>query len=106
MRDAARRGDMNDLVEHDIAFHRLIVEVGGDLAILSSAGSLLGVEGRITRSRCTTPTFEPRRRPSSTGRSSRRSAPANAARRGREARKHVEAFARIARSRVTASSSA
>lgn len=98
MRAAARRGDMNGLVEHDIAFHRVIVESAGN-AVLEQCWKSLGVEGRITISLYGTyvepheaaelhvPILE-----------AIRSGPPAAA--GREARKHVEAFARIARSRV------
>ena len=89
------RGDMNGLVEHDIAFHRLIVEAAGN-AVLEQCWKSLGVEGRITISLYGTyvepheaaelhvPILE-----------AIRSGPPAAA--GREARKHVEAFARIAR---------
>lgn len=47
MRDAAKRGDIQSLVEHDIAFHRAIVEAA-NMAILTQCWKLLGVEGRIT----------------------------------------------------------
>ena len=47
MRASAARGDMNGLVEHDIAFHRVIVESAGN-AVLEQCWKSLGVEGRIT----------------------------------------------------------
>ena len=47
MRDAVRRGDTNALVQHDIAFHRLIVEAAGN-SVLEQCWKSLGVEGRIT----------------------------------------------------------
>ena len=47
MRAAARRGDLNQLVQHDFAFHRLIVEAAGN-APLTQCWKSLGVEGRIT----------------------------------------------------------
>jgi DNA-binding GntR family transcriptional regulator len=100
MREAARRGDMNGLVEHDIAFHRLIVESAGN-AVLEQCWKSLGVEGRITISLYGTyvepaeaaelhvPILE-----------AIRSGKGPAA--GRAARKHVEQFARIARNRAKA----
>ena len=47
MRAAASRGDVNALAQHDIAFHRLIVEAAGNV-ILEQCWKSLGVEGRIT----------------------------------------------------------
>ena len=100
MREAARRGDMNGLVEHDIAFHRVIVESAGN-AVLEQCWKSLGVEGRITISLYGTyvepaeaaelhvPILE-----------AIRSGKGPAA--GRAARKHVEQFARIARNRAKA----
>src|SRR6185503_10305427 len=90
MREAARRGDMNGLVEHDIAFHRVIVESAGN-AVLEQCWKSLGVEGRITISLYGTyvepheaaelhvPILD-----------AIRTGPPGAA--GREARKHVEEF--------------
>ena len=98
MRDAARRGDLNSLVRHDIAFHRLMVEAAGN-AVLEQCWKSLGVEGRITISLYGTyvkpseaaekhvPILEAIR--------SKKPGPA-----GREARKHIEEFARIARDRA------
>ena len=98
MRAAARRGDVNALAQHDIAFHRLMVEAAGN-PILEQCWKTLGVEGRITISLYGTyvepaeaaelhvPILE-----------AIRSGKPGAA--GRAARKHVEAFARIARDRA------
>jgi DNA-binding GntR family transcriptional regulator len=100
MRTAARRGDVNSLVQHDISFHRLMVEAAGNV-ILEQCWKSLGVEGRITISLYGTyvepeeaaelhvPILE-----------AIRSGPPAAA--GRAARKHIEAFARIARDRARA----
>jgi DNA-binding GntR family transcriptional regulator len=100
MRAAARRGDVNALARHDIAFHRLMVEAAGNV-ILEQCWKSLGVEGRITISLYGTyvepeeaaelhvPILE-----------AIRSGKPGAA--GRAARKHVEAFARIARNRAKA----
>jgi DNA-binding GntR family transcriptional regulator len=97
---AAKRGDLNELVRHDIAFHRLIVESAGN-AVLEQCWKSLGVEGRITISLYGTyvepqeaaelhvPILE----------AIRLRQPATA---GREARRHVESFARIARNRAKA----
>jgi DNA-binding GntR family transcriptional regulator len=98
MRAAALRGDVNALARHDIAFHRLMVEASGN-TILEQCWKSLGVEGRITISLYGTdvapgeaaelhiPLLD----------AIRSGKPAAA---GREARKHVEAFARIARGRT------
>jgi DNA-binding GntR family transcriptional regulator len=95
MRAAARRGDLNALVAHDIAFHRSIVEAAGNVA-LERCWKSLGVEGRITLTIYGTsvapeeaaelhvPIVE----------AIRSDGPAAA---GREARKHVEHFAKLAR---------
>ena len=95
MRAAARRGDVNALAEHDIAFHRLMVEAAGN-PILEQCWKSLGVEGRITISLYGTYV-----EPAEGGRAARpdpRGDPLRqAGRAGRAARKHVEAFARIAR---------
>jgi DNA-binding GntR family transcriptional regulator len=100
MRAASERGDLNELVRHDIVFHRLIVESAGN-AVLEQCWKSLGVEGRITISLYGTyvepqeaaelhvPILE----------AIRLRQPATA---GREARRHVESFARIARNRAKA----
>lgn len=93
MRAAARRDDIQGLVEHDIAFHRLIVEAA-DMAVLTQCWKLLGVEGRITLTLYHT-YVEPREAAElhSPILEAIRSGPPAAA--GREARKHVEYFARL-----------
>ena len=47
MREAVRRDDTNALAQHDIAFHRLIVEASGN-SVLEQCWKSLGVESRIT----------------------------------------------------------
>ncbi|HEX3290199.1 MAG TPA: GntR family transcriptional regulator [Gaiella sp.] len=98
MRAAATRGDLNSLVRHDLAFHRLMVEAAGN-ATLEQCWKSLGVEGRITISLYGT-YVEPqeaaeKHAPILEAIRSGKPAPA-----GREARRHVEDFARIARQRV------
>ena len=93
MRDAAQRDDLHALVEHDFAFHAAIVEAA-DMEILTQCWKLLGVEGRITLTLYDTyvePTeaaelHEPILEALRSGK---------AALAGREARKHVEHFARL-----------
>jgi DNA-binding GntR family transcriptional regulator len=95
MRAAARMGDVQALVTHDIAFHRLVVEAAGN-PVLEQCWKSLGVEGRITITLYGT-SIEPREAAElhvpllEAIRSGRPGAA------GRAARKHVEAFARIAR---------
>lgn len=98
MRAAAQRGDLHALVQHDFAFHRVIVDSAGN-AVLEQCWKSLGVEGRITISLYGTyvepdeaaelhvPILE----------AIRSQKPGLA---GKAARKHVEAFARIARNRA------
>jgi DNA-binding GntR family transcriptional regulator len=98
MRAAAKRGDINGLVRHDIAFHRLMVEAAGN-PVLEQCWKSLGVEGRITISLYGT-YVEPQEAaekhvPILEAIRSRKPGLA-----GREARKHVEEFARIARNRA------
>jgi DNA-binding GntR family transcriptional regulator len=97
MREAARRGDVTALVRHDIAFHRLVVEAAGN-PILEQCWKSLGVEGRITITLYGT-SIEPQEAaelhvPLLEAIRSRKPGAA-----GRAARKHVEAFARIASGR-------
>jgi DNA-binding GntR family transcriptional regulator len=47
MREAARADDLSALVQHDIAFHREMVEAAGN-PVLEQCWKSLGVEGRIT----------------------------------------------------------
>jgi DNA-binding GntR family transcriptional regulator len=98
MRDAAGRGDINALVRHDLAFHRVIVEAAGN-SVLEQCWKSLGVEGRITISLYGT-YVEPQE-------AAEKHVPILEAIRavkpgpaGREARRHVEEFARIARQRA------
>lgn len=99
MRSAARRGDLHELVQRDFAFHREIVEAAGN-AVLTQSWKSLGVEGRITLTIYGTQ-VEP-------GEAAElhvaileaiRSRSARLA--GREARKHVEYFAKLARRRTS-----
>ena len=102
MRDAARGNDINALVQHDIAFHRTIVEAASN-QVLERCWKTLGVEGRITISLYGT-YVEPHEAPElhvPILDAIRAGKPGLA---GREARKHVEEFARIARSRARATS--
>lgn len=99
MRTAAKRGDLHGLVQHDFTFHRRIVEAAGNAVLLQSWKGL-GVEGRITLTIYGTqvepgeaaelhvPTLE-----------AIRSGSASLA--GREARKHVEYFAKLARRKAS-----
>jgi DNA-binding GntR family transcriptional regulator len=99
MRAAAARGELHDLVQHDFAFHREIVEAAGN-GVLTQCWRSLGIEGRITLTLYGTqiapeeaaelhvPLLEAIRS-------------ANAVAAGREARKHVEFFAKLARRKGT-----
>jgi DNA-binding GntR family transcriptional regulator len=100
MREAARVDDLSALVQHDIAFHREMVEAAGN-PVLEQCWKSLGVEGRITISLYGT-YVEPHD-------AAEKHVPILDAIRagkpgaaGREARKHVEEFGRIARRRVKA----
>ena len=97
MREAARRGDTNALVRHDIAFHRLVVEAAGN-PILEQCWKSLGVEGPITITLYGT-SVEPEEAAELHAPllDAIRSGKPGAA--GRAARRHVEAFARIASGR-------
>ena len=100
MRTAARRGDLSALVRHDIGFHRRMVEAAGN-PVLEQCWKSLGVEGRITISLYGT-YVEPedaaeRHVPILEAIASGKPGAA-----GREARRHIEEFARIARRRAKA----
>ena len=93
MRAAAQRGDLNQLVQHDFAFHRLIVEAAGNDP-LTQCWKSLGVEGRITITIYETlvePTDAAERHVPIL--EAIRTGPPAAA--GREARRHVEQFAKL-----------
>lgn len=98
MRAAAERHDLSSLVRHDIAFHRLMVEAAGN-PVLEQCWKSLGVEGRITISLYGTyvgpDEAAERHVPILEAIRARRPAVA-----GREARRHVEEFARIAAGRA------
>jgi DNA-binding GntR family transcriptional regulator len=93
MRRAARRGDIQALVEHDIAFHRLIVEAAA-MPILTQCWKLLGVEGRITLTLYQT-FVEPDEAAELHVAILEAIRSGSSAAAGREARKHVEFFARL-----------
>lgn len=100
MAAAARRDDVQALVEHDIAFHRLIVEAAG-MPILTQCWKLLGVEGRITLTLYHTyvEPLEAAERHRPIVEAIRSGKPAAA---GREARRHVEMYARLVGGRTRA----
>jgi DNA-binding GntR family transcriptional regulator len=100
MREAARRGDVNALARHDIAFHRLMVEAAGN-TILEQSWKSLAVEGRttITLSGTYGEADEAAELLVRIVEAIRSGKPGAA---GRAARKHVEQFARIARNRAKA----
>jgi DNA-binding GntR family transcriptional regulator len=98
MRDAARRGDTNALAQHDVAFHRLIVEAA-DNSVLEQCWKSLGVEGRITISLYGT-YMEPERAAERHVQLLDAIRSQSAAAAGREGRKHVEVTAKLARSRM------
>jgi DNA-binding GntR family transcriptional regulator len=95
MRAAARTGDRASLITHDLAFHRLILEAAGN-ASLTQCWATLGVEALLTLT-----IYRPMTDPVDVAEShvalvdalrSRRAATA-----GREARRHVERYAKLAR---------
>jgi DNA-binding GntR family transcriptional regulator len=100
MREAARVGDVSALVRHDIGFHRRMVEAAGN-PVLEQCWKSLGVEGRITISLYGTyvEPEEAAERHAPILEAIRSGKPAAA---GREARRHIEEFARIARRRAKA----
>jgi DNA-binding GntR family transcriptional regulator len=98
MRDAVRSGDTNALAQHDIAFHRLIVEAAGN-SVLQQCWKSLGVEGRITVSLYGTymDPEEAAERHVQLVDAIRSENPSAA---GREARKHVEVSAKLVRNHM------
>jgi DNA-binding GntR family transcriptional regulator len=95
MRAAARSGDRAKLVRHDLAFHRQILESAGNPA-LTQCWATLGVEAMLTFT-----VYRPMTDPLEVAESHvgiveamRSGKPAAA---GREARRHVDLYARLAR---------
>jgi DNA-binding GntR family transcriptional regulator len=100
MKDAVRRDDTHALVDHDVAFHRLIVEGSGN-SVLEQCWRSLGVESPITLTLYGTymdPT-EAAERHQKLIDPIRDQNPGAAA---REARKHVEVSARLMRAHLKA----
>jgi DNA-binding GntR family transcriptional regulator len=100
MRDAVRRNDTHALVDHDVAFHRLVVEAAGNPVLLQCWTSL-GVESRITISLYGTymdPT-EAADRHQKLIDPIRDQNPSTA---GREARKHVDVSAKLMKQHLKA----
>jgi DNA-binding GntR family transcriptional regulator len=100
MRDAARSGDRAKLIRHDLAFHRQILESAGNPA-LTQCWATLGVEAMLTFT-----VYRPMTDPVDVAESHvgivealRSGKPAAA---GREARRHVDLYARLARSNRSA----
>jgi DNA-binding GntR family transcriptional regulator len=101
MKEAVRRDDTNALAQHDIAFHRLIVEAAGN-SVLEQSWTSLGVESRITISLYGVymePTQAAERHVKLIDAIRAR----NPAAAGREARKHVEVSAKLMRTHLRAS---
>ena len=100
MKDAVRRDDTHALVEHDVAFHRHIVEAAGN-SVLKQCWQSLGVESRITISLYGTymdPALAAERHQKLID-PIRDQKPGAA---GREARKHVEVSAKLMRTHLQA----
>ncbi len=95
MRSAARADDIQALVDHDFAFHRLIVEAA-EMPILTQCWKLLGVEGRITLTLYGT-YVEPEEAAELHVPLLEAIRAGNANKAGREARRHVEFFAKLVR---------
>jgi DNA-binding GntR family transcriptional regulator len=94
MRAAGKRGDVGALTQHDILFHRLLVEASGNVPLVQCWKSL-GVEGRITLSLYGT-YIEPQEAAGLHDPILDAVRAGDVARAGKEARKHIEHFARIA----------
>jgi DNA-binding GntR family transcriptional regulator len=97
MRAAAQRGDLNALVLHDIAFHRAVVDASGN-EVLARVWKTLGVEGRITLSIYGT-AVEPEQAAELHVPILEALRSGDGAASGREARRHIEYFARLAMKR-------
>jgi DNA-binding GntR family transcriptional regulator len=100
MREAAHSGDRAKLIRHDLAFHRQILESAGNPA-LTQCWATLGVEAMLTFT-----IYRPMTDPLDVAESHvgilealRSGKPAAA---GREARRHVDLYARLARSNRSA----
>ena len=100
MKKAVRREDTKALVEHDVAFHRLIVEAAGN-SVLTQCWESLGVESRITISLYGT-YMDPKQAAERHAKLIDAIRSGNAAAAGREGRKHVEVSARLMRSHFDA----
>jgi DNA-binding GntR family transcriptional regulator len=98
MKEAVRRDDTNALVQHDIAFHRLIVEAAGN-SVLEQCWKSLGVESRITVSLYGT-YMEPMQAAERHVKLIDAIREQNPGAAGREARKHVEVSAKLVRSHL------
>jgi DNA-binding GntR family transcriptional regulator len=100
MKDAVRRGDTHALVEHDVAFHRHIIEAAGN-SVLKQCWQSLGVESRITISLYGTymDPAQAAERHQKLIDPIRDQKPGAA---GREARKHVEVSAKLMRTHLQA----
>jgi DNA-binding GntR family transcriptional regulator len=100
MRAAARAGDLSALVQHDIAFHREMVEAAGN-PVLEQCWKSLGVESRITISLYGV-YMEPTQAAERHIKLIDAIRDRNPAAAGREARKHVEVSAKLMRTHLRA----
>ncbi len=97
MRAAGKRGDLHALTKHDILFHRLLVQASGNAPLVQCWKSL-GVEGRITLSLYGT-LVEPQEAAGLHDPILDAVRAGDGPRAGREARKHIEHFAKLAMGR-------
>jgi DNA-binding GntR family transcriptional regulator len=101
MKEAVRREDTHALVDHDIAFHRLIVEAAGN-SVLEQCWKSLGVESRITISLYGT-YMDPTEAAERHGKMIDAIRARNPRAAAREARKHVEVSAKLMREHLKSS---
>jgi DNA-binding GntR family transcriptional regulator len=101
MKEAVRREDTHALVDHDVAFHRLIVEAAGN-SVLEQCWKSLGVESRITISLYGT-YMDPTEAAERHGKMIDAIRERNPAAAAREARKHVEVSAKLMREHLKSS---
>jgi DNA-binding GntR family transcriptional regulator len=101
MKEAVRREDTHALVDHDVAFHRLIVEAAGN-SVLEQCWKSLGVESRITISLYGT-YMDPTEAAERHGKMIDAMRERNPAAAAREARKHVEVSAKLMREHLKSS---